>query len=185
MRRTTDKIAWLLIACMFAFIAGCNSKAVRPIDDAIPLPTHVAGASDASIIWLEKRLTQSGVRVISLGQEYLLSIPSGLLFESQSPQLTWASYHLLNEIACYLQQFRKVSITVNAYSRQYVSREREHALTLVRARAISKYLWSQNIESRFIFTHGLGSDKPISTFKQRGEGSPNSRIEITFRRIVA
>ncbi len=185
MRPSKDKIARLVLLCAFVFIAGCKPKAIRPIDDTIPLPTQVAGASDARIVWFEKRLTQSGVRVMSLGQEYMLSIPSRLLFESQSPQLTWASYRLLNEIACYLQQFRKVSITINAFSSQYVSREREHALTLARARAISKYLWSQNIESRFIFTHGLGSDKPISTFKLRGEGSPNSRIEITFRRAVA
>ena len=185
MRPSRDNIARLVTACAIATILGCRPSAVRPIDDSIPLPTHVAGASDASIIWLEKRLSRSGVRVISLGQNYLISIPSGVLFESQSPQLTWASYHVLNEIACYLQQFRKVSLTINAFSTPYVSREREHALTLARAKAVSKYLWSQNIESRFIFTHGLGSDKPISTFKLRGEGSPNDRVEITFRRVVA
>lgn len=185
MRPLKGKIAGLVLACALVFIAGCKPKAIRPIDDTIPLPTQVAGAADARIVWFERRLAQSGVRVMSLGQEYMLSIPSRLLFESQSPQLTWASYRVLNEIACYLQQFRKVSITINAFSSQYVSREREHALTLARARAISKYLWSQNIESRFIFTHGLGSDKPISTLKQHGDGSPNSRIEITFRRAVA
>jgi intracellular multiplication protein IcmN len=185
LKQSTNKVAGFAIACVAALMLGCQPTAVRPIDDAIPLPTQVAGASDANIVALERRLSQSGVRVISMGQNYLISIPAGLLFESQSPQLTWGSYQLLNTLVCYLQQFRKVSLTVNAYSNPYVSRKREHALTLARARAMSKYLWSQNIDSRFIFTHGLGSDKPIGVLKRGGEGSLNARIEITFRRTVA
>ncbi len=185
MKQSTNQVVGFAIACVIIFLSGCQPTAVRPVDDAIPLPTQVAGASDAHIVALEKQLSQSGVRVISLGQNHLISIPSRLLFESQSPQLTWASYQLLNTLVCYLQQFRKVSLTINAFSNPYVSREREHALTLARARAISKYLWSQSIDSRFIFTQGLGSDKPIGVFKRGGEGSLNARIEITFRRTVA
>ncbi len=59
------------------------------------------------------------------------------------------------------------------------------ALTLARARAVGDYLWSQGVDSRFIFTHGLGSDKPIVAFTEKGDKSPNSRIEITFRDAVA
>jgi intracellular multiplication protein IcmN len=66
-----------------------------------------------------------------------------------------------------------------------VSVTRERALTLARSRVVGEYLWSQGVDSRFIFTQGLGSDKPIMRFTQGGDFSLNSRIEITFRDSVA
>ena len=66
-----------------------------------------------------------------------------------------------------------------------MSPKREHALTQARAREVADYLWSQGIDTRFIFTQGSGSDKPIGAFIERGDASPNSRIEITFRQAVA
>ena len=169
---------WVLLS-----LAGCQSN--RFLYEKPTLPTHVAGASDVQIIALQKSLSGHGIRVITVGQDYLISIPSKLLFATQSPQLRWESYGLLNEVVCYLQQFRKINTTISAYSSRYVSPQRERALTRARASAVAKYLWSQEIDTRFIFTQGMGSDKPIGAFKQYGDGSPVSRIEITFRRAVA
>ena len=120
-----------------------------------------------------------------MGQDYLVSIPSHLLFATQSPQLTWGSYQLLNDLVCFLREFRTINVNIRAYSSKYVSPKRELALTEARARAVAEYLWSQEIDTRFIFTQGVGSDKPMGAFKQYGDGSPVSRIEITFRRAVA
>ena len=83
-----------------------------------------------------------------------------------------------------MQQFRKITIHVNAFSSQFVSERREHALTLARAKTVAEYLWSQGIDSRFIFTQGSGSDKPIVVSKGGGDLSPNARIEISFRRAL-
>lgn len=149
------------------------------------LPCKVYNATDAAIIGLQTDLNKKGVRVISIGQNYLVSIPSSAIFAEQSPRVRWASYGLLNEVACYLRQFRKVALTVTAFSSKYKSFQREQALTLARSRAVGNYLWSQGVDSRFIFTDGLGSDKPIVGVPGKTDGSHNSRIEITFRRAVA
>lgn len=187
MRRSQRGIARqsarLLALIALIHLAGC-SRTVQSSADLVNLPTQVDGASDAGIISLQARLSKAAINVISLGQDYLVVIPSGLLFATQSPRLTWESYQVLNEVVCYLQQFRKVSVNVRAFSSKYVSKEREHALTLARAEAVAEYLWSQGIDSRFIFTQGAGSDKPIVAFKTRGDLSPNSRIEISFRRAI-
>lgn len=66
-----------------------------------------------------------------------------------------------------------------------MSVKRERALTLARSRVVSEYLWSQGVDSRIIFTQGLGSDKPITSYTLGGDRSPNARVEITFRRAVA
>ncbi len=160
-------------------------------DDYIPeredpkLPCKVQGACDSTIIHFMARFQKRGIKVVTIGQDYLISIPACALFADQTPHLTWASYALLNDVSTFLKQFRKVAITVTSYSSKYVSVQRERALTLARSRVVSEYLWSQGIDSRFIFTQGLGSDKPIVSFTQGGDSSPNARVEITFRRAVA
>nr|WP_133128950.1 type IVB secretion system protein IcmN/DotK [Legionella nagasakiensis] len=166
-------------------LASCSRPVHVVTSTPASLPYKVAGASDAAVIKMQERFNKDGIQVITLGQDYLISIPSSYLFADQSPRLTWGSYALLNDIACYLKQFRKVTINVTAYSSKCSSPQRERALTLARARAVANYLWTQNIDSRFIFTHGLGSDKPIMALAQGGDKSPNSRIEIAFRDKVA
>lgn len=182
--------AIFLSVSLFLFLtlslSGCYRK-IYPLDETdlkLKLPYKVAHTSDREVTALQRKLTNCGVKVISIGENYLLSIPAAALFPEQSPRLTWHSYGLLNKVVQYLKEFRKVAINVTAYSSKYVSAKRERALTLARARAVADYLWSQGIDSRFIFTEGLGSDKPIVAYTQGGDKSPNSRIEITFRDAI-
>jgi len=174
-----------MIALIALFqLSACNDRYI-PDEQITSLPCKLRGACDATVNKYLKKLNRKGVRVITLGQDYLISIPSGALFEDQTPHLTWASYGLLNEIANLLKQFRKVAITITSHSSKYVSVQRERSLTLARSRVVGEYLWSQGVDSRFIFTQGLGSDKPIMRTTQGGDDSLNSRIEITFRDAVA
>ncbi|MDP3705625.1 MAG: OmpA family protein [Legionellaceae bacterium] len=175
-----------LLVLVLLSLLGCHSSPKKlVIDDGPTLPTAVAGASDPFIIKMQNKLAKQGVRVITMGQMYLVSIPTPLLFADQSPELKWSSYNLLNEIVCYLQQFRKITVHINAYSSCYLSEQRTHALTLARSRIIANYLWSQTIETRMVFTQGMGNNKPIVAFSKCTDSSPNSRIEIIFRRAVA
>lgn len=171
---------------MLLFMAACHHRShFHPIDDPDPLPKKVFGADDLLKNKLHKRLVKNGVQIISMGQDYLISIPSANIFADQSPRILWKSYALLNDVACYLKEFRLIGVDISAFSSKYVSTARERALTSARARAVADYLWTQNIDSRFVFTRGLGSDKPIQTNEIGGDASLNSRIEITFRNEVA
>ena len=164
---------------------ACQSKLPEIIPETPPLPQRVEKTSDQQKIALANKLIQQGVKIINTGQRYMLVIPSVLLFADQSPKLEWAAYNLLNDVACYLQQFRIISVHINSFSTCYGSARRAHALTLARARYIGNYLESQGVDTRFIFTQGIGSDKPIIMHAKPGEASLNSRIEITFSDAVA
>lgn len=148
------------------------------------LPRRVANTSDRVMINMQKSLSNCGIKVVTIGSEYLVSIPSALLFAQESPRLTWSSYAVLNKVTLFLKQFRKIEVHITSYSNKYVSPKREHALTLARSRAVGDYLWSQGIDSRFIFTVGTGSDKPIIAYTPGGDKSLNSRVEITFRDAI-
>lgn len=181
----TSRVIW--IAAILFLLTGCHRNVPRlyATKEPNPLPTRVAGTQDRATMIILRRLNKHGVRVITIGQDYLISIPANRLFAGQSPRIKWLSYSVLNDVVCYLKQFRKVGVDVTAFSSKYVSPTRERALTSARARAVADYLWSQDIDSRFVFTRGLGSDKPIIAGDQGGDNSPNSRIEITFRNAVA
>lgn len=184
---TNNKIRFFLIIAFIALIhlSGCHRERYIPDEQESQLPCKLNGACDATVMNYLKKLNRRGVRVITLGQDYLISIPATALFEAQTPHLTWASYGLLNDVAAFLKQFRKVAMNINSFSSKYVSVQRERALTLARSRVVGEYLWSQGVDSRLIFTHGLGSDKPIMSYTQGGDSSLNARIEITFRDAVA
>ncbi|PJD96239.1 MAG: protein LphA [Legionella sp.] len=173
----------MLLLLVFLQLTGCHKRYTPSVEES-RLPCKLRGACDATVMKYLKKLNRRGIRVITVGQDYLISIPSRFLFEDQTPHLMWSSYSLLNEVAVFLKQFRKVAITISSHSSKYHSVQREHALTLARSRVIGEYLWSQGVDSRLIFTQGLGSDKPIMDFTQGGDASLNSRIEITFRDAV-
>lgn len=176
---------WIAVSLLFVALTSCGARHVKPITESASLPYKVAGASDPHRLILQKKLEKQGVRVISIGQNYMISIPASALFRNESPRIDWYAYGLLNDVVCYLKQYRKIVVNVNSFTGKCISPRRDRALTLARSRAVADYLWSQNIDSRFIFTHGLGSDKPIFAIAGKGDKSPNSRVEITFRDAVA
>ena len=178
----------LLVFVVLGMLNGCQNRRASThtiIADEPRLPHVQAGSNDAMILALEKRLKRLDIQVVSMGDNYLISIPAASLFGDQSPQFTWKSFAVLNEVACYLREFRKVSVEVSAYVSSYGSTRRQLSLSLARSKAVADYLWSQGIDSRFVFAHGHGREKPIVIKAKSNDNSPNARIEITFRRVVA
>ena len=176
-----NRVMWLYAGVLILMLVGCRHTVVEPA----VLPYKMVGSHDPTMMRMQAKFNNEGIRVVSVGQDYMVSIPSSVLFANDSPRLMWKSYAPLNAIVCYLKQFRKVAITVTAFTDSCGSPKRDYALTLARARVVGDYLWSQGIDSRFIFTEGLGSDKPIIGYTKMGDKSQNSRIEITFRDMVA
>ena len=176
---------WHAVLLALLVLMGCQRTVYLPIqDEAYKLPSRVDRTSDARVTAMRNAFDRAGVvKVMTLGQDYLISLPSSAIFADQSPRVKWESYALLNQVVCFMKEFRKVGVNVTSYSSQYVSSKREQALTLARAREVGDYLWSQGIDSRLIVTEGAGSDKPITSY-QGGDNTPNSRIEITFRDAI-
>ncbi|PJD90565.1 MAG: protein LphA [Legionella sp.] len=166
-------------------LLGCNSGVSSYINDIPTLPSGVNGVTDSAMMTMYQKLRTKKVRVITMGDAYLVSIPSHLIFADQSPKINWGSYELLNDVVCYLQLFRKITVQVTGYASCQHSQARTRALSLARAQAVGNYLWSHNIEARIVFTEGLGDDKPIVAVTKCTDSSPNSRIEIVFKQVVA
>lgn len=170
----------LLLLCLL--ITGCSKP--REFDDEPKLPTHQEGATDEDIVSRYDKIVSNKVRIISMGDQYMISVPSKVLFANQSPKIKAKSYEVLDDIVAYLQSFRKISVKVSAYSDCYQSKARTMALTKARAKAVGLYLWTRNVESRVVITEGFGNDNPIVAKQTGDDSSPNSRIEITFKQVL-
>jgi intracellular multiplication protein IcmN len=179
---------YIIVVLMLIMQVGCQPTWQPPLDqdtDAT-LPTRVRGTSDAAVIRKMTAFEKQGVRVITMGQNYLISIPTYRLFATQSPRLLWSSYDTLNSVVAFLNQFRKIAVNVTAYgSTDTFSNKRELALSKTRANAVANYLWSQGVDSRLVFAVGIGARQPIVRNGADSGKSMNSRIEITFRDAVA
>ena len=189
MRQLSDAKQWIvtpgaILALCLALTACSTPTPWQTESTANPLPKHVRAASDQSIQALEKRLTDQGMRLISQGDDYLISIPATSLFYEHSPRIRWEAYSVLNDVADYLRAYRKVSVQVSVYSNPYRSANRDYALTRARANGVASYLWSQDINTRFIYAYGEGRYKPLSAKISTGDQSLNARVEVTFKEVV-
>ena len=171
----------LLLVCWL--LSGCFA----PMVDTQPkLPAGMEDTSDESLQDTYEKLSSENVTVLSMGDSYMNSIPSSILFYKDSPKMKWSCYDLLDDVIAYLQSYRKIIVKVTAYSEYCQSKSRTNALTEERAKVLGKYLWSQDIGTGMVFTAGAGNDKPItSPRKECSDTSRNSRVEIVFRQMTA
>lgn len=176
-------ICSLLLLC--CGLLGC-SKSTHFFDNDSKLPAGVENTTDESIVALYEKLVSEKVKIITMGDKYLISIPSSILFYYESPKIKWTSYGVLDDVISYLKSYRKIVVIVSAYTECYLSKDRTNALTRMRAKAVGDYLWSQDIGSGMVFTEGFGNDKPIVIWRGNtcSDYSPNSRIEITFKAVT-
>lgn len=173
-------ICSLLLLCLV--VLGCSKP--REFDDDPKLPTHQEGTTDEDIVDRYEKVVSKKVQIITMGDRYMISVPSKVLFANQSPKIKPKSYEILDDIVAYMQSFRKIAVKVSAYSDCYQTSARTKALTNARAKAVGLYLWTRNVESRVVFTEGFGNDKPIVAKQTGDDSSPNSRIEITFEQVL-
>lgn len=145
------------------------------------LPSHKK-ERDPDRLKQEQRLKLEGVSVIQTGQYTLVSIPAALIFAQHSPKISWGSYAILNDVACYIRMFRKVELEVDVFEYCQDTRARIWTLSLARASEVAKYLVGQGVDGRIIIARGLGNDKPIMANECSNASSlANSRIEISFK----
>lgn len=174
-----------LAACLGVAMIGC-APSWHPPKDEDRLPKRVRHTSDAKMNKQMQQLNAQGVTVITMGQNYLISIPTARIFADQSPLVLWPAYDTLNDVSAFLAQFRKVAATITVYGgTAYQSKKRELALSQARASFLAKYFWSQGLDARLLFSVGAGATHPIIMGGTQSDQSPNSRVEITFKNEVA
>ena len=176
------KIINLSLLVLICTLPSCLINQERNYtQEPLQLPSH-NHVTDISRYRQEQLLKQKGVSIIKIGQYTMATIPSAVIFNKYSPKISWGSYGVLNDVACYISMFNKVEVYVNVYEYCHDTHNRMFALSLERAKAVANYLVDQGIDGRLVFARGLGNDKPIMAREcESGSSLANSRIEISFK----
>lgn len=130
-----------------------------------------ASVNDGALKKLEDALKASGGRLISVGQEYDIVLPTEALFYLNSPRIQWTSYGLLNKTASLLRLFNKEEVRVLVVTRATGYPQHDYALGAARARNVEDYLWGQNTGAAFMYSRS----------EVAAQSDDTGRVEISFR----
>ena len=169
---------FLLGVVIVAALVGCSSSSKN---NDLPLNKYQYGSlymrqmnyaiNDKLVQAWQAQLEKDGVSIISVGQEYKLTVPTSNLFYANSPRVRWESYGILNDIASYLRCFNKDVIKIAGVTEASGRPERDKALSFNRARSVENYFWGQETGAGLIYIRGyVVPEQP-------------SRLEISFRSV--
>lgn len=148
--------------------------------------TTLSPSAMASHGYSKALLDVNNVQVVRIGQTVQVIIPSDLVFHTSSANLQANSKTVLHNIANLIKGYKTNRIKVAAYSDSTVgngiAQDRAGvALTEAQAQAVSSYLWSQGIDTRYIYSEGYGSADPVASNNTPKGQYQNRRVVISFK----
>lgn len=168
-------------------MTGCAPKPVVVTESPVALyiEQYNTKYNETLIALAQSKLESQGVLFVTVGQEYMVVIPSDHVYYPSSPRIMWGSYGLLNDVADYLRYFKKVSVKITAYSTGKDSFSHNELLSLARARNIANYLWSQEIDARILSVEGFnGQPAYVVPCGCTHPKMFKEWVEISFRNVL-
>ena len=160
------------------------------------LPSAMAGAGVGLIVGgamgsyidsqttLIDRLENRGMKVIVLGDQVMVVLPSVWIFEPRSATLRSHAYSALDLVAEFISHCPNILVSVAGNTGSFgLSATVNKILSEQQANTVVKYLWARGVDTRVISSIGYGSSRPVvkETLK---ENSDNDRIEITLEKLT-
>lgn len=129
-----------------------------------------------------RQLQSQGVSVNRLGEHVMFTVPSSLLFSGGSANLLSSGEASLRLIADAIEPMTKVAVYISVYSASEKQSKKDLVITDAQAQRVAHQLWRLGIDSRLMYSTGMGGGHPVSTNK-KGEptGSMNARVVIALR----
>ena len=107
---------------------------------------------------LTDKLENRGVKVIVLGDQVMLVLPSVLVFNDMTSNIRPHAYSTLDLVAAYISKYPNMSVNVAAYTSACGSPEAVNlALTQQQSTAVVKYLWSKGINTRLLSASAMAA----------------------------
>lgn len=159
--------------------AGSNTLAGAAIGAGV-------GAGVGAIIGYQQqqaqyeRLTQEGLRVISLGDIVEITIPSDKLFYPNESNLMYSGLPILGDTLAFINSYGPVKINVSAHGD--ITGTEIHALDLTRlqAQSVMTYFWAHGKPLDQMEFYGMNHQEPIADQDTATGEYFNRRIEIMF-----
>jgi len=133
---------------------------------------------------LRKQLRGTGVSVQRDGDNINLIMPGNITFASNGRSLNSGFYDVLDSVVLVVNEFNKTTIVVSGYTDSTGSNTYNQRLSEDRARAVTDFLTSKNVNQARFDTVGFGESNPIADNKTEQGRALNRRVEITLLPIT-
>ncbi|PLY12879.1 MAG: hypothetical protein C0631_15590 [Sedimenticola sp.] len=127
---------------------------------------------------LRRALEGTGVSVTRQGEHITLNMPGNITFDTNRTEVKQAFYPVLDSVGIVLEKFNRSNIEVAGHTDSTGSREYNQQLSEKRASSVARYLESQRVDPRRIFTQGYGETSPVADNTTVSGRSINRRVEI-------
>jgi intracellular multiplication protein IcmN len=180
--RVWGNVIFLMAMVSLTACSSQTSSTSHPIRHEI-LADGLVDNYSASQKTLFQNLRKRKIHIVEVGEQVTLILPADKFFQPCSPAISAYAYPMLNDIALLLRTFPKTSVVITGYTDNLGSSQRNVALSRQRAQATADYLWSQDVDTRLLYTEGKGSDEPLADNSSLKGQQWNRRIEITFQHL--
>jgi outer membrane protein OmpA-like peptidoglycan-associated protein len=137
---------------------------------------------DQHTTWRD-RLENAGGKVIILGDQVKIILPSSLLFRSMTPKLTASAYSTLDLVADYLCSMEKIAIKVSAYTNATGPARINQEISQEQATNVARYLWTKGVNARLMTARGYGGSHLVRQNSFEWNAGENYRVEITVENM--
>lgn len=175
-----------------AILGGATGAVVGSLSQSVGL---VPGAAIGAIVGgaygayieantsLADKLYNRGVKVITLGDQIMLVLRSGRIFNGATAVIRPGAYPTLNLVADYLNTFTTMTVRVAGYTNNSGDPNVTCALTKEQAESIVRYLWMRGVKTRLITAAGMGGTHLVEKNSSDWDHGLNYRIEITTEKL--
>lgn len=128
------------------------------------------------------QIINRGNKVIVLGDQILIVLPSERIFVTGTSTLQPYSYKTLELVSELISGYPNISVKVAAYTGSNGPERINRSLTQEQANAVTKYLWRTKINTRLLYAEGDDGSKPVTASDSDWAGA-NYRVEITLEKL--
>lgn len=184
-QNASQKVKGGIIGGAAGAVVGSVSSAVGTVPGAIGgavFGAAIGAYIDSHTNWQDK-LDNAGGKVIILGDQVKVILPSNNLFHSMSAQINNSAYSTLDLVADFLCSLDKISVKVAAYSNATGSALVNQEITQEQADAVARYLWAKGVNARLITAIGYDGSHLMTKNSYDWNNGDNYRIEITVEKV--
>ncbi|GAA4508982.1 OmpA family protein [Hymenobacter ginsengisoli] len=128
----------------------------------------------------ELRRDLEGATVERVGEGIKITFASGILFASNSSNLTSAATGNIDELATTLQKYADTNIVIDGHTDSSGSDAINQPLSQRRAQAVANELTAKGVDNSRITATGYGSSQPVASNATEAGKAQNRRVEVAI-----
>ena len=134
---------------------------------------------------LRQTLSGTGVSVTRDGDNIILNMPSNITFGVNSADISSDFYEVLDSVTIAVNEYDKTLIEVMGHTDNTGSEQHNQQLSDRRARSVTDYLASREINSVRLEAYGYGEGYPVANNDTDQGRAKNRRVEIALVPITS